>query len=208
MASADRGLFITLEGGEGSGKSTLAPTLAKRLRERGYRVCLTREPGGTSRGRMIQAIFEHDESGNPLTPLAELLLFEADRTQHVSEQILPALATDDIVVCDRFIDSSLAYQGFGRGVDLEFVRALNDATTGGLKPQLTLLLDVPPEAGLARAAAPRDATGRESLEFHTRVREGFLELAKDEPDRFVIIDATLPFEVVAHQSVTAVERLL
>ncbi len=205
MAPADRGFFITLEGGEGSGKSTLAPALAKRLRDRGYGVCLTRNPGDTSRGHMIQAILEHDEAGNPLAPMAELLLFEADRAQQVCELILPALARGETVICDRFSDSSLAYQGFGRGIDLDFIRILNDAAADGLKPDLTLLLDIPPEAGLSRAATPQYTTGRESLEFHARVREGFLELAKGEPDRFVIIDATLPSEEVLQRSVTAVE---
>jgi len=202
-----RGLLITLEGGEGSGKSTLARALAEQLHERGCSVLLTREPGGTSRGGMIQAIFEVNE-GASLTPLAELLLFEADRAQHVSEEIVPALAENEIVVCDRFTDSSLAYQGFGRGLDLDFIRMLNEATTGGLKPDLTLLLDIPPEAGLARANVQRDATGREHLDFHARVRDGFLQLAKDEPDRFVVFDATSPLEAVTQAALNAIEPLL
>jgi len=201
------GLFITLEGGEGSGKSTVARALAERLRERDHSVCLTREPGGTSRGRMIQAIFEGNEAA-PLTPLAELLLFEADRAQHIREVIQPALDAGDIVLCDRFTDSSLAYQGCGRGLEIDFIRLLNDAATGSLKPDITLLLDIPPEAGLARAGAQQDATGRESLEFHRRVREGFLELAKDEPDRFVVIDATLPPGDVMQAALDAIEPLL
>src|SRR5438034_9099727 len=208
MAAAEsRGLFITLEGGEGAGKSTAARALGEHLRERGYGVCVTREPGGTSRGEMIEGILQHFEKGNPLTPLAELLLFEADRAQHVWEEIVSTLAADDLVVCDRLTDSSLAYQGYGRGLDLDFIAKLNDAATGGLKPHLTLLLDVPPEIGLARAGTPKDAIGLEAVEFHTRVRQGFLELAQAEPDRFVVIDATLPEAEVAALALGAVRMV-
>jgi len=203
-----RGFFITLEGGEGSGKSTLAAALVCALEERGYTVCPTREPGGTQLGRAIELLFQREGSDDTPAPLAELLLFEADRAQHVSEKIDPALAAGDIIVCDRFTDSSLAYQGFGRGIDLGFIRTLNEAATGGLKPHLTLLLDVPPAAGLARASAQTDATGRESLDFHIRVREGFLELAREEPGRFVVIDATLPFDEVTKMASAAIARLL
>jgi len=206
--SLDHGLFITLEGGEGSGKSTLAAALARALEERRYTVCLTREPGGTQLGQAIERMFQQHEAGDTPAPLAELFLFVADRAQHVSEKIAPALAAGDIVVCDRFTDSSLAYQGFGRGLDLGFIRTLNEAATGGLKPDLTLLLDLPPEVGLARAPVQTDATGREHLDFHTRVREGFLQLAREEPGRFVVIDATLPLDEVTKNASAVIGRLL
>src|SRR3990172_3662495 len=156
-----RGFLITLEGGEGSGKSTLAAALACALDERGYTVCPTREPGGTLLGRAIEQLFQQPHAGITPIPLAELLLFEPDRAQHVSEIIDPALAAGDIVVCDRYTDSTLAYQGFGRGLDLSFLRTLNEAASGGLEPDLTILLDLPPEVGLARAPAKTDATGRQ-----------------------------------------------
>jgi dTMP kinase len=205
MPRQGRGLFITLEGGEGSGKSTLAVALAARLEERGHSVCLTREPGGTELGQAVQRLLE---GGRAPSPLAELLLFEADRAQHISEVIGPALAAGKIVICDRFADSTLAYQGYGRGLDLEFIRKLNDETTEGWTPDLTLLLDVPPEVGIARGGAQLDVTGRESLEFHERVREGFLSLAKQEPKRFVVIDATLPEGKVSERALAVVEKLL
>ena len=200
-----RGLFITLEGGEGSGKSTLAGALASRLEERGYGVCLTREPGGTELGLAVRRLLEGDRAP---APLAELLLFTADRAQHVHEVIAPALAAGKVVVCDRFSDSTLAYQGFGRGLDIGLIRRLNDEATGGLKPDLTLLLDLSPEAGLTREGAQVDVTGREPEEFHQRVREGFLALAREEPERLVLIDAALVPEEVTKQAMAAVERVL
>ena len=202
------GLLITLEGGEGSGKTTQASALAKQLEGRGHSVCLTREPGGTALGLAVVRLLRESEGGLALTPLAELMLFEADRAQHVSEAIRPALAAGKIVVCDRFTDSSLAYQGYGRGLDLDLIRTVNDEATGGLRPDLTLLLDVPPEIGLSREGAQLDVTGRESLEFHERVREGFLALARDDPERFVVINAMLRETEVAEQGLAAVEKLL
>ena len=202
------GLLITVEGGEGSGKTTQASALAKHLEERGHSVCLTREPGGTALGQAVLRLLRESEGGLTMTPLSELLLFEADRAQHVSGVIRPALASSKIVVCDRFSDSSLAYQGYGRGLGLELIRRLNDEATGGLMPHLTLLLDIPPDVGLAREGAQIDVTGRESPAFHERVREGFLALAREEPGRFVIIDATIQEEEVAERAIAIVEKLL
>ena len=202
------GLLITLEGGEGSGKTTQAITLAKHLKERGHSVCLTREPGGTALGQAVLRLLRESEGGLTMTPLSELLLFEADRAQHVSGVIRPALTEGKIVVCDRFTDSSLAYQGHGRGLGLELIRRLNDEATGGLVPQLTLLLDISPEIGLAREGAQIDVTGRESPAFHERVRDGFLALAREEPERFVVIDATPPEGEVAAIALAAIERRL
>ena len=202
------GLLITLEGGEGSGKTTQASALAKDLKERGHSVCLTREPGGTALGQTVLRLLRESEGGLTMTPLSELLLFEADRAQHVSEVIRPALASGKIVVCDRFTDSSMAYQGYGRGLGLELIQRLNEEATGGVGPHLTLLLDIPPEVGLVREGAQIDVTGRESPAFHERVREGFLALAREEPERFVVIDATRPEGEVAGIALAAVEKQL
>jgi dTMP kinase len=207
-AAPSRAAFITLEGGEGSGKTTLAAAIADSLRDQGQTVCVTREPGGTELGRLIQGILEGKEQGGSLSALAELLLFEADRVQHVSEVILPALTAGRLVVCDRFTDSSLAYQGYGRGLDLELIRRLNYEATGVLSPDLTLLLDVPPRVGLSREGTQKDVTGRESLEFHQRVRDGFLELARAEPERFVVIDGTLAMEEVTARAIAATKQRL
>jgi dTMP kinase len=145
-------VFITLEGGEGVGKTTQQALLALQLRQAGYPCLCTREPGGTALGRALREILLH---GDPLTPLAELFLYAADRAEHVQKCILPALAAGQVVVCDRFTDSTLAYQGYGRGLDLQQVRQLNHLATGGLQPHLTLWLDLPPEVGLARKASGR-----------------------------------------------------
>ena len=206
-AARSRAAFITLEGGEGSGKTTVAAAIADSLRDKGQAVCLTREPGATELGRRVEDILEEKQS-SPLSALAELLLFEADRAQHVLEVILPALNAGRLVVCDRFTDSSLAYQGYGRGLDLEFIRRLNDEASGGLSPDLTLLLDIPPKAGLSREGDQNDVTGRESLDFHERVRDGFLELARAEPERFVVIDGTLAVEEVTEHAIAAIKERL
>ncbi len=188
-------MFITLEGGEGSGKSTLAKMLAERLEDGGRSVVLTEEPTGTALGREMWRLFQ-DPARPPISALAELMLFEAARAQHVTEVIRPSLERGDIVVCDRFADSSIAYQGYGRELGEELVSRLNVVATGGLRPDLTLLLDVPIEAGLERArdaneaGKAADAIGEESLAFHKRVREGFLAVARQEPKRVVVIDAT------------------
>jgi len=207
-ASAARGFFLTLEGGEGSGKSTLADQLSKRLREIGFHVVLTEEPGGTSLGQEFWR-YLRDPASPPLSPLAEVFLFEAARAQHVETVIQPALDAGSVVVCDRFSDSSVAYQGFGRRLGRRLVEELNAIASGGLTPDLTLLLDVPPETGLVRArsleqgdsaAKRRDAIGAEDLAFHKRVREGFLEIAKEEPGRICVVDATGLQEDVARQA--------
>ena len=196
--------FITFEGIEGCGKSTQAQRLADRL---GSRAVVTREPGGTAIGRAIREVLL-DPANRGLTPTTELLLYFSDRAQHMVEVVRPALAQGRIVVCDRHVETSLAYQGYGRGLGLDLIRRLNDEATGGLIPDLTLLLDVPPEVGLSREGAQLDVTGRESLEFHERVREGFLALARGEPERFVVIDATLPEGEVSERALAAVEKLL
>ena len=210
------GFFLTLEGGEGSGKSTLAAELARRLREEGRRVLLTEEPGGTPLGQQFWRYLREPQSP-PLTPLAELLLFEAARAQHVETVVRPALAEGAVVICDRFADSSIAYQGYGRDLGAGLVATLNGIATGGLTPDLTLLLDLPPEAGLRRARSleegdgatkARDAIGGEADAFHGRVREGFLAIVKREPERVKVLDATRPLPEVIEEAWQLLEAAL
>lgn len=189
-----KGKFITFEGPEGSGKSTHIRLLADFLRERGIRVTLTREPGGTTLGEAIRGLLQHNGSGEAPVDRAELLLFLASRAQHVERLVRPALEQGAWVLCDRFEDSTFAYQGYGRGFDLGELKAANHFATNGLKPDLTFLLDVTPETSrkrlLARqsqtAAAP-DRIECEADDFHVRLREGFLDLARQEPERFVVV---------------------
>jgi len=188
-----RGFFITLEGPEGSGKSTQVRLLADTLRNRGYDVLLTAEPGGDAVAQEIRAIVLHSKA--KIVPEAELLLYLAARAQHVRHIINPAIDEGKIVISDRYADSSFAYQGYGRGIDIESLRCLNDFATSGLKPDLTILLDVPVELGLKRQQ-DRNRFEAESVEFHQRVRNGFLKLAKQEPDRWVTIDASKEIEEV------------
>ncbi len=185
-----RGVFITFEGIEGCGKSTQAHLLRRHLEAEGHDVVLTREPGGTPISEAIREMLL-DPANAAMSPLAELLLYEAARAQHVHELIRPAIEAGSIVVCDRFYDSTTAYQGAGRGLpEIDFER-LHDMATGGLSPDLTLFLDLPVEEGLKRAAnaAAPDRIERESIEFHERVRKGFLELAAQHPGRIRTLDA-------------------
>ena len=187
------GLFVTFEGGEGTGKSTQIARLAARLRARGLEPVITREPGGTPLAEGIRALLL-DAASSP-GPLAEAFLMEAARAELVAGVIRPALAAGRVVLCDRFDDSTLAYQGAGRGLDLELLRGWNRAATGGLVPGLTLLFDLDPAAGLARragAAGSPNRLDREPPDFHARVRARYLELALAEPARFVVLDASLP----------------
>jgi dTMP kinase len=194
------GLFLTLEGVEGSGKTTQAAMLADALRNRGYSAIVTREPGGTQVGQAIRGIFL--DAAVALEPAAELLLVLADRAQHVREKLKPAIAAGEIVISDRYSDSTIAYQGYGRGFDLNLLRDLNQLASDSLNPDLTLLLDCPAELGLerTRARSQHGAADRfegERLEFHHRVREGFLAVARAEPSRVTLIDASRPAAEVA-----------
>lgn len=197
-------MFITFEGIEGSGKTTQLKKLAERLEN----VVVTKEPGGTPSADRIRAILL-DTSSN-LDPVAEMFLFAASRRQHVVEVIRPALQRGAVVLCDRFTDATLAYQGFGRLLNLDQLRMLNDWATGMLHPHLTLLFDLPEELGLTRArrrnASATADEGRfeaEDLRFHRRVREGYLALATAEPDRFVVIDAHGSVEEVFERMMSA-----
>jgi dTMP kinase len=188
------GKLITFEGPEGSGKSTHIRLLAAFLEARGVEAVLTREPGGTPLGESIRGLLQHDR-GDPPVARAEVLLFLACRAQHVERRIRPALEEGQWVLCDRFDDSTMAYQGYARGFDLQMLGAVNDFTVNGLRPDLTVLLDVSPETSRARLAARQSATAsapdrieQEQDDFHVRVRDGFLDLARKEPGRFAVIN--------------------
>ncbi len=194
--------FLTLEGIEGCGKSTQARRLAAAL---GPQVVLSREPGGTALGRAVRGLLLEPEHLG-MAPAAELLLFFADRAQHVAEVIRPALAQGKQVISDRYTDSSLAYQGYGRGVRLDLILAMHEVATGGLWPSLTLLLDLPVEEGLGRVAARggHDRLEAEVLEFHERVRRGYLEMAGRQPERWVVVDGRGSQDAVASRVGAAV----
>ncbi|MGW5263174.1 dTMP kinase [Microbispora sp. NPDC004025] len=186
----ERGLFIAFEGGEGSGKTTQSRLLAIWLRDQGFDVVQTREPGSTKVGMRLRAILL-DAAHQGLSPRAEAMLYAADRAEHVEKVIRPALQRGSTVVCDRYVDSSLAYQGAGRSLDKEDVARINRWATGGLVPDLTVLIDVPPAVGLRRMASPADRIEAEPLEFHERVRREFRALAAADPDRYLVVDGTL-----------------
>jgi dTMP kinase len=189
------GLFVAFEGGEGGGKSTQVRQLSDWLASLGHEVVTTHEPGGTPVGVRLRALLL-DRETTGLSPRAEALLYAADRAAHVDSVILPALLRGAVVVTDRYIDSSVAYQGAGRVLPAIEIRELSDWATDGLLPQLTVLLDIDPAVGLVRFSEPADRIESESLEFHRRVRAGFLEIAAQRPDRYLVIDATLPVEQV------------
>jgi dTMP kinase len=207
------GLFITLEGVEGSGKTTQAAILGDALRREGRRVTVTHEPGGTRAGEAIRSIFL--DPAVSLDVAAELLLVLADRAQHVREKLRPALAAGEIVISDRYSDSTIAYQGYGRGFDLKLLEDLNHLASDTMRPDLTLVLDLQVETGLERTRARvRGATRGldrfegEAHEFHRRVRNGFLEIARAEPDRVTVIDASRPLDQVRSDVLATVSALI
>lgn len=187
-------MFITFEGPEGSGKTTQIPLLAEHLRARGHDVVTTREPGGTPIGDQIRACL-HDTANTAMSATAEVLLYSASRAQLVAEVIRPALAAGRVVLCDRYADSTMAYQGYGRGLDKTMLAALTGIATGGLMPDLTLLLDLDEGRGLSRRRDEGEEMNRldlEAIEFHSRVRAGYLALAAAEPGRWARIDGDAP----------------
>ncbi len=201
-------LFITFEGGEGSGKSVQAKALYRRLLKLAIPAILTHEPGGTPFGKRLGRWLKWAQ-GADIPPLVELLLFNASRAQLVAEVIQPSLKSGKVVISDRYADSTTAYQGYGRGLDLEVVRATNNAATQGLKPDLTILLDMSAEDGLARKAGrEKDRFEQEDLAFHQRVRQGYLKLAADEPGRWLVVDATQSKQKIAGIIWEKVRRLL
>ena len=203
------GRFITFEGGEGTGKSTQIGRLAARLRARGVDPLVTREPGGTPAAEGIRALLLDPEHAPGA--VAEALLMEAARADLVATVLRPALAAGRVVLCDRYADSTLAYQGAGRGLDPAMLADWNRAATGGLTPDLTLLFDLDPGAGLQRRGegpGVPNRLDREALPFHARVRACYLELARSEPGRWVVLDAARPAEAIEAQAWSALEGLL
>jgi dTMP kinase len=185
-------LFITFEGAEGCGKSTQARALWQRLVRRGIPAVLTHEPGGTALGNRLRYVLKR-RLQDKISPLGELFLFAACRVQIVNEVIRPGLEQGEVVICDRFSDSTIAYQGYGRGLNLETIEEINDLATAGIKPHLTILLDIPAHQGLDRKTSKtNDRFEAESITFHRKVRDGYLTLAAEELERWLIIDATLP----------------
>lgn len=209
-----RGSFIVLEGPDGSGKSLQAQLLAQRLREGGLTVTLSREPGGTELGEQVRRIV-NDPGPTPRGPKADVMLYTAARAQHVDEVIRPALDRGEVVVCDRYSTSTMAYQGYGSGMDRELLARIQEWATSGLDPDLVVLLDVSPQTGLDRRAAGDadqltrwEDEARFDLDFHTRVREGYLEMARADPRRWVVIDGSGTVEDVARAVARAVEAVL
>ncbi|HXG40335.1 MAG TPA: dTMP kinase [Candidatus Limnocylindrales bacterium] len=204
-----RGWFITLEGPEGAGKTTQARALAARIEALGLAVVVTREPGGTPVAERIRDVLLAQPGGDdPLDARADALLFNAARAQHVARLIRPAVEAGTTVVCARFADSTVAYQGFGRGVPVDELRAIERFATGGLVPDLTIVLDVPVEVGLARKVGESNRFETTfDRAFHERVRAAFRSLAAAEPERFVVVDATAPAELVADHVAAAASRL-
>jgi dTMP kinase len=207
------GLFITFEGMEGSGKSTLISNLTALLQSRGIEPVVTREPGGTSLGGELRKILL-DPAGSELCSMGELFLYAADRAQHIEEVIKPALAENRTVLCDRFSDATAAYQGYGRGVSLEVISVVDREARDGVTPDLTVLLDLPPEEGLKRVRSRNERSGSttetrmddEQPAFHRKVREGYLALSAREPDRFLILNAMARPDELASQVIQELER--
>lgn len=189
MAHGHTGWFVAVEGGDGAGKSTQVALLAQRLRADGLDVLVTRQPGGTPLGERLRELVLH---GDHVSPRAEALLYAADKAQHVDTVVAPALAAGQVVVTDRYVDSSIAYQGAGRDLGPEEVAELQRWAVGGLKPDLTIVLDVTPDTGRRRRGDVHDRLESEGDEFHRAVRDHFLVLAKADPDRYLVVDATLP----------------
>ncbi len=206
MPSQNRGRLIAFEGVEGAGKSTQVELLRQALEKAGHRVVTTREPGGTPVGEQVRSILLDPASA--LEARTEALLFAAARAQLVEQVIRPALERGEVVLCDRYLDSSLAYQGAARGLGVEAVAAINRFATAGLVPDLVVLLRLDPAEGLARGRGGRDRIERQDLEFHRRVARGFLDLAAADPGRFVVIDAAAPPDEVAAEVRGAVLRTL
>jgi len=207
-------LFITFEGPEGSGKTTQMELLKGYLEEKGHSVLATREPGGTSIGNQIRAVLL-DPCNTEMLPASEALLFSAARAQIVNQVIRPHLAQGDIVLCDRYADSTLAYQGYGHGLDLEMLHTITAFATGGLKPDLTVYLDIDVEEGLRRKLTAHEAGNAEwnrldqqEAAFHRRVREGYLKMATREPDRWLVVDATQSLEAIQALTRARVEAKL
>ncbi len=204
-----RGLFVTFEGIEGSGKTTLAKRTSAHLTGEGYNAILTREPGGTEIGREIRRLLLDPENSG-IHPVTELLLYFADRSEHVRKVISPALKRGDIIICDRFSDSTIAYQGFGRGIDIDMLNDLDRIASDGVKPDLTFVFDLDVRTGLGRNMLinKSDRFEMEEIAFHERVRKGYLRIAEQEPDRIRVIDALQPLDSVWEEIRVIIESYL
>lgn len=192
-----KGLFITFEGTDGCGKTTQIELLKKYLEEKGYKVVLTREPGAKGLGEKLREIllnYDGDVSSN-----CESFLFLADRAQHIDMLIKPAIERGEVVLCDRHTDSTVAYQGYGRGLDLNQIKMLNDIATNGVKPDMTFVFDIDIETAQERVGKTKDRMESAGVEFFKRVRQGYLEIAKSEPERVKVLDATQTIEIIASQ---------
>lgn len=199
-----QGLFITFEGGDGCGKTTQIKLLEEYLQSKGYKTLLTREPGSKGLGVKVREILLNYDG--EVSPVCESFLFLADRAQNVDCIIKPALEEGTIVICDRHTDSSVAYQGYGRGLDIERIKMLNNIATSGLKPDLTFVLDVDVETSQARVGAEKDRMESAGIEFFERVRKGFLEIAKQEPERVKVVDSTKTIEEIHKEIVEIIGR--
>ena len=217
MHNSFKGHFVTLEGGEGSGKTTLLHQLAAYLTQKGYEVITTREPGGTHLGETIRDWVLRQDSNRAIGHQAELLLFLAARAQHIEEKIIPALKSGKIILCDRFNDSTIAYQGGARGLGTQYVQNLCNLVCGPVQPQLTLFLNVSPEVGLARsrhvhkeqaASGELDRIESETLSFHRKIQETLERLTRQEPLRIYAIDANRPQKTVLQEAIKALEELV
>ncbi|MDA0264122.1 MAG: dTMP kinase [Chloroflexi bacterium] len=202
--------FIVFEGGDGSGKSTQARSLLRRMRRRGIQALHTREPGGTPLGQALRSLLK---SGDPMTPISELMLFEAARAQLVEQVIRPFLQQGGVVIADRFTSSTVAYQGYGRGLDRELIERLNREATGGLEPDLTVLLDVPVETALARKTGGESGGKGDNFDdapadFHRRVRRGYSALAATDPEGWLVLDGQRPPEQLGREIWAKVEAIL
>lgn len=198
--------FIVFEGGDGSGKSTQARSLFRRLRRRGIQVLRTHEPGGTPLGQALRRLLK---SGEPMTPTSELMLFEAARAQLVQQVIRPFLEQGGVVIADRFTSSTMAYQGYGRGMDRELVERLNREATGGLEPDLTVLLELPVEAALARKDGGNgDNFDDAPVDFHRRVHRGYSALAASDPDDWLVLDGQRPSEELSREIWSRVQTMI
>lgn len=204
-------MFITFEGGEGAGKSTAIKRIVEKLTEEGYEIVLTREPGGTPIAEEIRNVIL-DRKNTNMDPRTEALLYAASRRQHLVEKVIPALKEGKLVLCDRFLDSSLAYQGGARGLGIDNVYNMNLFATEGMLPDLTILFDIEPELGLARIAANSQREVNrldvEKMAFHKAVRQGFHDLAKKFPERFYIVDASKTPDEVFNDAIAEIERRL
>jgi len=208
-----KGLFITFEGPEGGGKSTHSALLGQYLQKMGFRVVRTREPGGTIVAEALRKLLLNPQ--NNIAPITELMLYEASRAQHVQEVLLPALKKGSVVICDRYTDATVAYQGYGRGLDLDTIKELNAIATGNLVPDMTIVLDIPVEKGLIKARelnkdsfTAGDRLERECISFHKKVRQGYLALARKEPSRIKVISTGKDIEETHKNVVAAVQKVL